>query len=208
MPDSIVNVKPLKNVLWLEAGINFSKYQNVDSEFKNGYTAGMNISHKLINQIELNYSLLLSQQNLVFKNKFSTWTDDEYVYKRYFDLETSMLFIEIPVMLQYKFWDNKSSSLYFGLGLGYSLSIKNEYTEYNYRNSNDILTTIDNYSVPVCDYYEDDKDYSCFNINTSIKIKYKKVLLDFMYYNKRFLHSTIGKENTFSLSLGYQISRF
>jgi hypothetical protein len=111
-------------------------------------------------------------------------------------------------MLNYRIWNTNSSSIYGSFGVGYSISIKNEYRNSNYRRTNEILGTV--FEIPVSQgayFYDDSRfDNSGFNINTGIKYSYKKVLLNFIYINKRYQFKTIGKAHTFLLNLGYQLN--
>ena len=156
----------------------------------------------------MNYSILLSKQNIFYKNHISSWRDDNYVYRQLYDVRISILFIELPLLLSYKFWNSGSSSFLGCIGPGYSISVKNDYKKSNYRNTDEILGTVIDIPVPLSEYYYDDSefDHSGFNLNAGIQFRYEKLLLNFLYIKKQYQFKTIGKEYTLLLNLGYQLN--
>ncbi|MHB2153846.1 hypothetical protein ACX8XN_05545 [Calditrichota bacterium GD2] len=208
--DSLITInQQYKNdiTLYFEAGMCLSKFQNINSKYGYGYSAGITIAHKLTKSIAFNYSVILSKQNILYKNHVSSWRDDNYVYRQFFDVNISVLFVELPVMINYKFWNTSSSSFYVSFGVGYSISIRNDYRKSNFRNTNEVLGTVFEIPIPENDKFIDDSifDNSGYNINTGIQFKYKKIFLRFLYINKRYKLRYIDKEHTFLFNFGYQL---
>lgn len=189
--------------LWWEAGINVSGLQNIGSEKRFGYLIGLTISHKLSNLIDIDISGLVSRQNLFLKNIKSTGSDGQFVYRIIHNYKISILFLELPVMINYKLWDNNFYSFYAGFGLGYSISSKDYSERTDFVNTGEIL----NIGIPVDEHYIEDSvfDNSGIHINSGIRFNYNKFMIKLLYVNKRYDLKRIDKEHTFSLHFGYNL---
>jgi len=188
--------------LWWEAGINISDFQNIKNENRFGYSAGMTFSHDFNNYI-ITFSGFVSRQSLFLRQRKGSSSDGNFIYRMLYDYYISLLFIDIPVMINYKIWSNGSKTLYAGLGIGYSISIKDYSERSNFFNTREVISTGD----LVDGYYIEDSVYSNSGVNFKADIwcEYKNFMFKFLYINKRYNLKKIDKPHTFSLHIGFSL---
>lgn len=203
---SITSLQQFKNqnFLSIEGGINASNFQNISSENMYCYSIGLTYNYYFNNSISISISGVISRQNILLRNRETTGTDGIIVYKKFYDHKISLLFLELPVLINYKLWERKSAAIYFGIGPGISVSFYDYSKRTNFVKTNEIIDL----PPPVDEYYIEDSvfDNSGMNINACIWFKHKRLLLKSLYINKRYNLKRIDRAHSFSLHIGYYLN--
>lgn len=191
------------NKLFVEAGFNISSFQNIDSEQKTGYTFGLTYNAKICHSFVISISGLLSRQSSLLTKRKTTGTDGTYVYRVLFDHKVSILFLELPVTFNYKIWNKKYTSLYIGLGAGFSISVGDYSKRFNFKNTGVIVGDY----ILVDEYYIEDSvfDNSGSNITAGIYLIHGNFQFKFLYINKKYNLKRIDKTHSFLFNFGYQL---
>lgn len=193
-----------KSNLLVEGGINVSSFQNIISERRFGYSIGLTYSYNFNNSIGIDISGLVSRQNILVKARETASLSGEFVHRIIYDTKISLLFLELPVMINFKIWNIGSTSCFIGLGLGYSISFKDYSRNENFVVADEIIDI----PPPVDEYYIEDSvfDNSGKNINAGIWFKHNRILVKFLYMNRRYDLKRIDRAHIFSIHFGYHLN--
>jgi len=208
--DSIIiaNQNSKKSNLLIEAGINVSGFQNINSEDRFGYSYGLTFSHNLTKSLGISLSLLLSRQNIYTRDREAIYEDDMICYRRYYDIKGSYLFLEFPTIVSYKLWEDESTALYIGIGRGLSLKRRGKTKRTNYKKTNEIVIPYPCYYIPVDEYYyeESSLENSGLTYNAGLWFTHKKFIFKILYINKRYQFRDLDKLHLISIHFGYNLN--
>ena len=206
--DSSKIVPKVNQHLLAEGGINFSSFQTMSSLIKPGYSLGLTFNYDITDKIGLSVSTFIAKENTYINNIKSIYKRDNICYREYYDFEASFLFLEFPVSLYYKFWENESSAIYLNIGYGYSLAYMDYSERTNFELTDEIVIPYPCDYYPQGDYYskEDTMGKSGWSINAAVWIIYKKAIFKLLYINKRYAIPGFDNLHTLSVHIGYHIN--
>jgi hypothetical protein len=208
------NCKPKENIykrtIAFEAGANITGFQDFKGQEKIGFAFGFTRSFKLNDKLGLNFSGLVSRQNMLLQRVPGFGGNSEQVTRKYFDHDISVLFIEVPVFFSYQLWQRGNKSLHIALGMGVSVSVRNDSKQMNFVLTDEVLDVPPSVEAR---YLENSVfENSGSNINTSIWLNYRNYLFKIVYLNKFIYFNDdnalmgYSKAHTLLFNLGYYIN--
>ncbi|MBN2425459.1 MAG: hypothetical protein JXR46_10500 [Calditrichaceae bacterium] len=124
-----------RSVFLLLGGFNCLDFLDYEDDLRANYSIGAFIQFKRSENISVIPFIVLSRKSSYIKNikgEYSVYESDgleydQYIYKRYYDLNFEGSFVDIGLLVNFKFKPYKYSNIYFGFGLGYSIA-SNDYS--------------------------------------------------------------------------------
>jgi len=194
--------KSKKGVFLLSAGCNISSYLFEDGEWQLGFRLGFTFNIRASKKVSITLPCSYTRINATPKNvegaSYSSYFDNRYIYRNYTDWQISVGFLEIPILLSYKFYNTRRYNVRFTIGPGIAIAIKDFSRIENVTITDEIIGT---YDVEPIDSYEYHFTYSNsgFNLNTGIRFNISRFYLDLMYIFYPYTIKDINNLNTISL---------
>jgi hypothetical protein len=208
--NSITKNKVFSRSIVLEVGASYTGFQNLSSQERIGFSLGITRKFNLAKDWGLSFSGYLSQQNMFLKRVPGFGGNSEQVTRKYFDHDISVLFIEVPVFFSYQLWQRGNKSLHIALGMGVSVSVRNDSKQMNFVLTDEVLDVPPSVEAR---YLENSVfENSGSNINTSIWLNYRNYLFKIVYLNKFIYFNDdnalmgYSKAHTLLFNLGYYIN--
>jgi hypothetical protein len=208
------NCKPKENIykrtIAFEAGANITGFQDFKGQEKIGFAFGFTRSFKLNDKLGLNFSGLVSRQNMLLQRVPGFGGNSEQVTRKYFDHDISVLFIEVPVFFSYQLWQRGNKSLHIALGMGVSVSVQNDSKQMNFVLTDEVLDVPSSVEIGYREYTRIVNSSS--NSNAGIWLNYENCIFKVIYINKFFYFRrsralmNYDKAHTLLLNLGYYIN--
>ena len=194
---------------FIEGGINATRFQKLNSAFKPGYAFGLTFTYDITYSIGLSFTSLVARVNTYVNKISSVYQEDNICYRQYYDFDLSFLFLELPVSLSYKIWENNTAAIRFSIGYGLSLALRDNSERTNFVLTDEVVKDYPCDYYPEGDYYNNDANFenSGTSLNAGIQIIYHRVILKVLYINKRYAIKGFDNLHSVSVNFGYIINR-
>ena len=194
--------------IWAKAGGNVSAYIGKRSEPGFGHNFGWSIIQHFYNDWGLSGSVLYTRQRIFLsklKTAFVKWDgNQDNLYRYYYDFRMDLDILEVNILLHYRFWQNKKTALYIGLGPGYSIVAKDRSKSENFVGTDIIVREGPGVSDPVdgASYAEPGAENSGYNVNLGLWLRYKQFLIQVFYSKRVYIFHGYGNAHSLFFNLG------
>ncbi|RMD48010.1 MAG: hypothetical protein D6830_07735 [Ignavibacteria bacterium] len=191
-----------KSSLLFSYGTNLSFFSGEEGGWRPSYSIGLTFNFPIYRNLSMTLPLSYIRINAAPKNVADrTYFGSDTVYKTLSDWEVSIVFFEVPVLLSYRFLNQKSYDFRYVLGFGLAFAVK-DFSELKKFTRTDEILGID-YTSPVD--YPNYKLHSDINITTGVRFHLGRFYLDLLYAFYPYDIKDIAPLNSISLKLGIGI---
>lgn len=193
--------------LLVSFGTNLSSFPGEEGDWQLGYSLGLTFNIPVYRKLSITIPLSYTRINADPKNvEGRSYANDGYIYKTFVNREISIGFLELPILLGYKFYTAKRYDLSFLLGSALVIAAK----DYSKTVQPEDVTITDEI-IGTHDFPIDPVDTrftipnSGLNINTGVRLHISQFYIDVLYILYPYKIKEINKLNVISLRLGIDV---
>ena len=172
-----------------------------------GYNIGLTFNFIVFKRLSISLPCSYTRINTAVKNVEGRFysIDDNYIYKKLTDWQISVGFLEIPILLCYKFCNTKRYKFSFTFGPGLVFAIKDFSRIENVTITDEIIGIYDVFPIdPVNDNFT--YNNSGINVYTGIRFNVNRFYIDLLYILYPYDIKEINKLNSISLRFSIDIN--